>query len=144
MVGDKIPQRTVYDFLSAKTDTTSEIIWILMEKLGLTINPIETRKKDEIMKATKTDVVKFIDDDRGYKMWLKENESGFVVNCWREASPKYLVLHRSICGSINTDKRGNWTETDYIKICSQDKNLLKEWVRKNIGGCPESCGLCKP
>jgi len=37
LVEGKVPQRTVYDFLSGKADTTTEVAWILMEVLGLTI-----------------------------------------------------------------------------------------------------------
>ncbi len=146
MVEDKVSQRTIYDFLSGKSDTTSEVVWILLETLGLTITTKsedfnERRKK---MDGKQTQVIKFVNDDGGYKKWLEGHQSGFVVNCWKKPSPKYLVLHRAICGTINTDKRSNWTQTDYIKICSQDKAALREWVKKNVGGSPECCGLCKP
>jgi predicted transcriptional regulator len=37
MVEGKVPKRTIYDFLSGKSDTSTEVGWILMEALGLTI-----------------------------------------------------------------------------------------------------------
>jgi len=37
LVEGKVPQRTVYDFLSGKTDTTTKVAWILMEALDLTV-----------------------------------------------------------------------------------------------------------
>jgi hypothetical protein len=37
MVEGKVPKRTIYDFLSGKSDTSTEVSWILMEALGLTI-----------------------------------------------------------------------------------------------------------
>jgi predicted transcriptional regulator len=37
MVKGKVAQRTVYDFLSGKSDTSTEVAWILMDALGLTI-----------------------------------------------------------------------------------------------------------
>jgi predicted transcriptional regulator len=37
MVEGKVAQRTVYDFLSGKSDTSTEVAWILMDALGLTI-----------------------------------------------------------------------------------------------------------
>jgi hypothetical protein len=146
MIEDKVPQRTVYDFLSGKSDTTSEIVWILMEALELTITTKTENlcEREKHMDHKQAEVTEFNNDDKGYKNWLEEHQSGFVVNCWKEPSPKYLVLHRAICGTINTDKRNNWTETDYIKICSESKNTLEDWCRKNVGGTSEACGLCKP
>jgi plasmid maintenance system antidote protein VapI len=37
MVEGKVPERTVYDFLSGKKDTTTRVAWTLMKALGLTI-----------------------------------------------------------------------------------------------------------
>ena len=37
MVKDEIPRRTIYDFLSAETDTRTEVASVLMKALGLTI-----------------------------------------------------------------------------------------------------------
>jgi plasmid maintenance system antidote protein VapI len=42
MLEGKVPKRTIYDFLSGKTDTTTEVACILMEALGLKIT---TNKK---------------------------------------------------------------------------------------------------
>lgn len=38
MVEDKIPQRTVYDFLCGETDASTEVASTIMDALGLTIN----------------------------------------------------------------------------------------------------------
>jgi hypothetical protein len=146
MVEDKVPQRTVYDFLSGNSDTTSEVVWILMEALGLTITTKSNNfcEREKHMQVEQAEVVRFTDDDNGYINWLQEHQSGFVVNCCRKPSPKYLVLHRAICRFINTDKRKNWTKTGYIKICSESKNTLEDWCRKNVGGTPATCSRCKP
>jgi predicted transcriptional regulator len=47
MVEGKVPRRTIYDFLSGKSDTSTEVAWILMDALGLTITnkPIIKRGK---------------------------------------------------------------------------------------------------
>ena len=47
MVEGKVAMRTVYDFLSGKSDTSTEVAWILMNALGLTITnkPIVKRAK---------------------------------------------------------------------------------------------------
>jgi len=47
LVEGKVPQRTVYDFLSRKADTTTEVAWILMEVLGLTITNKSNVKRDK-------------------------------------------------------------------------------------------------
>ena len=54
---------------------------------------------------------KFIDDDDGYKYWVRANRDGFVVNCERSLNPNNLVLHRASCRSITgTPTRGEtWT-----------------------------------
>jgi len=43
MVEGKVPRRTVYDFLSGRTDTTTEVAWILLQALGLQIT-LKTKK----------------------------------------------------------------------------------------------------
>ena len=45
MVEGKVPQCTVYDFLSGKTDTTTEVACILMQALGLQIKRKPKRGK---------------------------------------------------------------------------------------------------
>ncbi len=146
MVEDKVPQRTVYDFLSGKSDTTSEVVWVLMETLGLAITT-ETEnlcERRNLMDDKQVEAIEFINDDNGYKSWLESHQSGFVLNCWKEPSPKYLMLHRAICGTINTDKRTNWTTNLYKKICSESRNAIEGWCQKHVGGKPSNCGLCKP
>lgn len=44
MVEGKVPQRTVYAFLSGEVDASSEVVSILMNALELTITP-RTKKK---------------------------------------------------------------------------------------------------
>lgn len=45
MLKDRIPRRTIYDFLSAKTDARSEVVSELMKALDLELRPIKKRGK---------------------------------------------------------------------------------------------------
>ena len=63
----------------------------------------------------------FKKDDESYLDWSSTKPTGFVVNCHRQPSPKYLILHKATCGTISTSKIGNWITTTYIKICSLSK-----------------------
>ena len=45
MLKGKIPRRTIYDFLSAKTDARSEVVSALMKILGLEIKTKAIKKR---------------------------------------------------------------------------------------------------
>lgn len=38
-------------------------------------------------------IVSFIDDDPGYLAWITAHPDGYVLNCERAPSPRYLMLH---------------------------------------------------
>jgi len=87
---------------------------------------------------------KIKDNDEVYLKWLEENPSGYVVNCYRNPTPKYLILHRARCGTIKSSNRNNWTTKSFIKICSLDKTELKNWARNEVIGELKACQHCKP
>jgi len=146
IVEDEVPQRTIYDFLSGKTDTTAEVVWILLEALGLTI----TTKQRTFLERTKDMVEKynqvktFVNDDDGYLKWLRQNPTGFVVNSFAWPSPKYLILHRATCGTISTPTRTNWTTTGYIKKCAPHRSELEKWAANEVRGRLNHCQICNP
>ena len=89
----------------------------------------------------------FIENDKGYLNWLDEHREGFVINSHRISDPKYLVLHRARCSSISRPgvEPGAWTERGYIKICSEDINSLRAFVRENgrtDGTFSNECSFC--
>ena len=45
MLKGRIPRRTIYDFLSGKTDARSEVVSALMQTLGLEIRPTGKKTK---------------------------------------------------------------------------------------------------
>ncbi len=147
MVRPKIPQRTVYAFLTGEKDAGTETASVIMKALGLTVRR-ERKEKSflegiEIME-TQTDKLEiFVNDDKAYLQWLTRNPSGLVVNSYLHPSPDYLKLHRVDCWTISTPTRTNWTTTGYIKICSLDIRELKAWA-KGRGGQLDYCQKCKP
>jgi hypothetical protein len=148
IVRHKIPQRTVYAFLTGEKDTGTETASIIMDALGLIISR-ESKgktylKEEEIMNTKNYNLDTFINDDKAYLQWLTRNSTGFVVNCYLRPSPDYLILHRASCWAISTATRTNWTTTGYIKICSLHKRDLEAWAEKEVGGQLCCCKICKP
>lgn len=84
----------------------------------------------------------YIDDENGYSNWVKNHPEGFVVNSFRPPSPKYLRLHRSSCGYINSPLRTNYTR-DYSKTCSESEQDLHDWAADTVGGDLNPCRCCK-
>jgi len=148
MVREKVPQRTVYAFLTGEKDTGTETASVLMEALGLVIDNSPDKKayseRSKIMESKDYAIRVFVDDDEGYLRWLKSSSSAYVVNSYRKPSADYLILHRTRCGSISSEKRTNWTTTGFIKICGDSKEELKRWALKEVGGALRSCGFCRP
>ena len=89
------------------------------------------------------DVNRFVDDDRGYELWLIRNSRGWVLNAYREPTAAYLVLHTANCSTISgrPAKGDSWT-ADYAKICSSDRLVLESWAWENVSASPQRCTHC--
>jgi hypothetical protein len=85
---------------------------------------------------------RFVDDDDGYRQWIRAHPDGFVINTARSPSPAYVMLHRASCRTISGDPaRGiRWTR-DYIKFCGE-RAELDEFARRQIGGSANPCRRC--
>lgn len=95
--------------------------------------------------------IEFNKNEEGYLDWIKNNPGGFVINLRSDKSPKEMILHRASCRSITKlyrpAKPGGFTERDYIKVCAQDIQSLREWVSKNgrqNGSFTIECSKCNP
>jgi hypothetical protein len=85
---------------------------------------------------------RFIDDDTGYLDWISRNPDGFVVNTYRNPSPRYLALHRTTCRTITgSPARGRQWTADYIKVCG-DRAELESWATTQLHGQLQPCRLC--
>jgi hypothetical protein len=85
----------------------------------------------------------FVNEDDEYLRWIDQNPTGWVVNARRRPDPSYLILHRSTCAHISTEKRDKWTTGQYIKVCSLRREELGRWSAREIGGVLRHCGCCK-
>ena len=88
-------------------------------------------------------ITTFVDDDAGYEAWFKRNRVGYVLNCTRNPSPDYLILHVADCYTITEPgpQATTWTG-DYIKVCSRSRPALEEWTKQRTGETPSLCGIC--
>jgi hypothetical protein len=83
----------------------------------------------------------FLDDDLGYRQWIKQNSLGYVVNCDRRVNPQYIVLHRATCRTISASDV-NYTHGDYQKVCARTREELQKWSVSEAGVAPSACGIC--
>jgi hypothetical protein len=82
----------------------------------------------------------FEDNDRDYLFWTSRNPRGYVVNCLRNPTPDYLVLHWADCFTINGSHLP-WTTGDYAKVCSTNAAALEEWASQ-LDGSLYKCNKC--
>ena len=85
-------------------------------------------------------LVAFEDNDRDYRYWTSRTPHGYVVNCYRNPTSDYLMLHWADCYTIN----GNhlpWTTGDFAKVCSPNVAALEDWARQ-VGGPLQKCEKC--
>lgn len=89
-------------------------------------------------------VLEFKDDDAGFVSWRDAHQNGYVVNCARNPSPKYLKLHRTSCPHINNLRNGYrcWTCGEYTKVCSMDRHSLDVWARVNVSPAASVSDSC--
>jgi hypothetical protein len=85
----------------------------------------------------------FVDDDRGYELWLIRNRRGWVLNAYRQPTAAYVVLHAAECSTIcgRPAKGDSWTR-DYVKMCCADRLVLEAWALANLGVPPQRCAHC--
>ena len=87
----------------------------------------------------------FIDDDAGYRDWLRGHPGGYVVNSTRPPSRSYLVLHRASCDPIrDRPDFGESFTTTSSKACANTTWELDQWARDEIHGELSRCGTCEP
>ena len=89
---------------------------------------------------------RFENNDGGYLRWLRQNPNGYVLNVLRTHLHHGVRLHRADCYTIQ-DKafRGSgWTTTSYVKLCSNERQPLRNWTERNVGVVPPDCFKCSP
>ena len=90
---------------------------------------------------------KFDEDDGEYLAWIASHPNGFVVNSRRKPTAGYLVLHRSICPSIDgrvQHASGGYTERSYIKFASDNLDDLRSGLATIAPRFSGHCQRCDP
>lgn len=96
--------------------------------------------------ATDHSIVSFVDDDTGYLAWIAAHPKGYVLNCERTPTPRYLVLHRADCHTVaprNAADARIWT-TAYRKVTSLTAEDLISWAERETAASPAPCRICRP
>lgn len=87
-------------------------------------------------------LVRFDDDEAGYRDWLWSHLSGYVVNAERGSSPGQPILHRATCNTITPTPDRAFTK-DYVKVCALRRFELDEWAR-SVDRRLKACVFCDP
>lgn len=89
----------------------------------------------------------FDGNDREYLAWRgRHREGGFVLNCRRASGLRDVVLHHASCMHLYDSKNeierpGLYTERQFFKVCSLDREALLGWVRAR--GVPRGARRCR-
>lgn len=82
--------------------------------------------------------------DEAYLQWVKNNDSGFVLNVERPVRPGSDVkLHKAECWSIKIDRFRPYVGINYIKVCSTSRSQLVQWASQQVRKLDE-CKACNP
>jgi hypothetical protein len=95
--------------------------------------------------------LEFVNDDAAYLRWTAAHPAGFVLNTFhRHHSPSFLVLHKADCFTIGFRrglKYGTLTQQRYRKICAENIDDLRGWIRSQVradGLFSGYCSKCNP
>jgi hypothetical protein len=103
---------------------------------------VRLKEDSPVLSTLPDEITLFRDDDEGFFDWLDERPDGFFINCERNPSQTYLVLHRPDCAHFKGDRSHvNWTK-DYIKLCSENRAALEAWTTEALGDTAEVTTLC--
>jgi hypothetical protein len=124
--------------LTSKDLRGGDEVTAVLQRMLFAIVPVESDR-----------AVCFVDDEHGYKKWLKSHPNGFVVNTTRSARPTYLMLHKASCPTTTIrgpqTSEGAFTEHAYIKVCADTVEVLLAWtVAQGASGFSKVCTKCKP
>lgn len=86
-------------------------------------------------------IIKFRNDENGYKDWLGNYESGYVLNFFGGRDSSFNIIHKANCWTLRR-KTDEGSRTSIEKVCSQDlKELLDEATR--LRGSTNDWSFCK-
>ncbi len=90
----------------------------------------------------------FINREASFEKWRDTNPKGFVINSRKNLETNYCVLHRATCRHIISHKNaGAFTTRQYVKICSNNLNDLRTWIKTHkpfVSNYGKECKSCNP
>jgi hypothetical protein len=142
-------QEDLLEVLSSRIDPDDwdRVVQLLRIDLTPPIRPpVPLADGDRVLENERVtnEVIEFRRDDGGYRAWIAANPNGFVLNTTPGVSASYLKLHRASCLFVSDpdQAQGAWTERDYIKVCSTDRDALNRWVDQRTGARPAASCSC--
>lgn len=85
----------------------------------------------------------YVDDDDGYRGWLKRNPRGYVINIQRSFNPSDARLHDADCRDLIAQlQRDVQLAVSYVKVCGENRAELDQWAADNVGEPIQLCGHC--
>src|SRR3990167_772708 len=85
----------------------------------------------------------FVNDDYGYRAWLKSKPNGIVLNSDKAGNrSEYPMAHLASHGLLRSVEVSNYTSGDYLKVCSNSFEELQGWSQINRGKEPTWCVEC--
>lgn len=91
-------------------------------------------------------VQEFSGNDKIYQEWLAKHPQGFVVNTNQGINAAYMTLHKASCGHVSnfsSREPGAFTEGGYMKVCSTDRERLREWAKAHGRADGSFTGNCR-
>lgn len=88
----------------------------------------------------------FDDEELEYLKWVEANPTAFVVNTTRGKG--YAMVHTAQCATIRrrpgSDEPTHFTDHEYIKACSLDRQKCIDWAAKKSPEDHTFCQVCEP
>lgn len=85
----------------------------------------------------------YVDEDYGYRDWLKRNPRGYVINIQRSLNPSDARLHDADCRDLIAQlRRDVQLAVSYVKVCGENRAELDQWAADNVGEPIQLCGHC--
>ena len=91
----------------------------------------------------KTMIEEFKNNEEGYLNWVSDNPEGYIVNIdYHGTDPDYPMVHRATHKSVTTSKTGNFTTTQYYKVCANNLDDLENWSQQLFDKKLKYCQTC--
>lgn len=89
----------------------------------------------------------FDERDEPFLDWMETHPDGLVLNTKRSHQSTYAVFHRAGCSHIQSIadswQDNAFTGRDFIKVCSQESEPLKQWLRGNRPNAVDAAQRCQ-